>query len=1248
MVQQKLRRDLAGLMNGTVRRTPDARRGTFVQRACAGIVSAVVVLLQLMPGSAQGQEYPMTNGTIITCSGVLYDSGGGFGPYGANENLTTTICPDMPGQGIYLSFVIVDLSTAGSAPGDQVIIYNGDNVGAPVLGSYTTDELEGWVYGATPDNPSGCLTVQFISNEAGAGEFAAIISCQQPCFPPTADAIVVNELLPALICQGEQFTLDGSGSVAASGQTITTYTWELEDGTTLNGPVQTTSFTEAGEYILRLQVTDDAGCVNTNPSFVAVQVSTTPTFAGTTGSFTRCMGTAVDLNGLVQGTTWTGLPEANIGDPIELPDNVGTPFVSSIEYSAFPFGAALNNVNGLESICVDIEHSYMGDLLLVMTCPNGQSVNLHQQGGGTTFLGDANDTEPTGTPAVPGTCFTYCFAPDATNGTWVEATNAGMTIPVSQGNALAPGTYESVEPLSDLVGCPLNGTWTFTIIDNLLADNGVICAWELNFDPALFDDITTFTPVIGQGPDSSAWSGPGVVVDPVSGLNATVPLDTPGAFDYTLSVTDNFGCTYDTTITITVTEPPVVAATVVPGSTCSDPASLQAAIVANPPPPPNCTYTVVLQDAGGDGWQGGSQLIVNVGGTPTLCTLPNGGTATYTINVQPGQNILVVYTSGNPGNFQNSFTVFGADGAILYASPTGLPTGVAWQGIVTCGPTVGPPSYSWTPAAGASTPTQANTLTQITEETTFVVRVTAFGQPWCFTTDTVVVQPPSALANDSLVVHALCADSLGSIVIGTAGLGSPWNYRWTDADGNVVREVIGSIGDTLNATAGTYQVVVTESAAAGCIDSLTATILEPAPLEWVTTPTDTLICLTGEALLAAQVAGGTAPIQLIWDQGLLGNGPHSVSPIDSTVYSVVAVDDNGCRLDTVQAVIGVNPALTASPLVDVTECIGIPIAFAVSDAAGGDGDLWYDWGTGPGRDSSFTITPLNDTTLCITVSDGCETPVVTSCANITLLRTPPMVYSVDTAYGCDPLGVVFSFVDTTGGALIRWDLGDGTAVDGDTSLTHVYEQAGNFDVSVEVEWPNGCITDTTMVDMVRVLTVPTASFTWSPRPTTILEPTVTFEDLSFPNVVSWSWNFHDSIFSNQPDTVITYPDDVGDTYPVTLVVSNELGCSDSLLLLVEVEDQFLVFIPNTFTPSGDDLNETWGVVGNDISEEEYELRVFDRWGGEVFAADKPWLRWDGRLNGALLPQGVYTYRLSVRSRMTQQEKIIFGHVNLLH
>ena len=88
----------------------------------------------------------------------------------------------------------------------------------------------------------------------------------------------------------------------------------------------------------------------------------------------------------------------------------------------------------------------MGDLIVRIIGPTGQTVVMHQQNGGGTYLGVPNDFDE-GNPQL-GTCWTYCFSPTATNGTWVD--NAGGTLPA--------GTYKSLNPLAGLVGSPLNGT----------------------------------------------------------------------------------------------------------------------------------------------------------------------------------------------------------------------------------------------------------------------------------------------------------------------------------------------------------------------------------------------------------------------------------------------------------------------------------------------------------------------------------------------------------------------------------------------------------------------------------------------------------------------------------------------------------------------------------------------------------------------------------------------------------------------
>src|SRR5690606_21356453 len=106
------------------------------------------------------------------------------------------------------------------------------------------------------------------------------------------------------------------------------------------------------------------------------------------------------------------------------PDDVGIPFNTELVFTQFEPGQTLESVNDLLSICVSMEHSFMGDLVLSLTCPNGQAMIMHQQGGGGTFLGDANDTDGGGN-IVPGTCWSYCWSPTATLGTWANSAQFG-------------------------------------------------------------------------------------------------------------------------------------------------------------------------------------------------------------------------------------------------------------------------------------------------------------------------------------------------------------------------------------------------------------------------------------------------------------------------------------------------------------------------------------------------------------------------------------------------------------------------------------------------------------------------------------------------------------------------------------------------------------------------------------------------------------------------------------------------------
>jgi gliding motility-associated-like protein len=514
----------------------------------------------------------------------------------------------------------------------------------------------------------------------------------------------------------------------------------------------------------------------------------------------------------------------------------------------------------------------------------------------------------------------------------------------------------------------------------------------------------------------------------------------------------------------------------------------------------------------------------------------------------------------------------------------------------------------------------------------------------------VVMVSTNDLSNTIDSTAALCFGSTdGIITVTTAGNGGPWNYTWTDGAGNVVQSSTAQTGDVFNGGVGSYTVVVEEGPnGAGCTDTLTSSITEPPPLAWLTVPLDTLICFTGSAQLSALAEGGFGAIAYQWSHGPNGTGPHAVNPLSQTNYAVIVTDANGCVLGPVDAIVDVREPFTLDPLINDTTCFNIPATFSATGYSGGDGAYRFDWGFGPLGVDSVTMLPAQSTTVCVTLSDGCETPPITTCAWLEVLHVPAIELTADTTFGCVPFAVRFTLTDTTYGAWVEWAFGDDVIVEDTSSVVHTYADAGNFDVGLTITWPNDCVTDTLADDMVRTLTIPTALLTWTPNPATINDPIVHFQDLSVPNVVSWWWDFgYELGTSTEQDPVIEFPNEVGGSYPITLVVANELGCTDTLRTIVDVHDEFMVWVPNAFTPNAEGPNETFFVSGNDLSPENYLLIIFDRWGHEVFNTTDLYARWDGTFNGSVLPQGLYVYRLKVTSLSTPKKKEVIGHVNLL-
>ncbi|MBT8271839.1 MAG: PKD domain-containing protein, partial [Bacteroidia bacterium] len=336
-----------------------------------------ILLSLLLAYSLYGQNYNMQNGSISTCSGTFYDSGGSGGNYGNNESLVFTICPDTPGTWIQLDFF--QWSTQDGA--DTMFIYNGPDTASPLIGSGAGYDGPGIVdspglIAATSANASGCLTIEFISDgSANTIGWAADISCVEPCqtivsnLDSTDPAPNVDGYIR--VCTDEQITLTGSGTFEVD-DTGATYEWTDQFGTVLGaGTTATFSYPDPGVYIVNLNITDDnpTGCSNTNLINQVIQVGTRPDFSGTAAQDdTLCF----ENDGTGNSSTTTII----IGDaePVEfindctppvagetfLPDGSGTSYTTCITVDCYDSTQTLTDINQLIDICLNIEHTYLG------------------------------------------------------------------------------------------------------------------------------------------------------------------------------------------------------------------------------------------------------------------------------------------------------------------------------------------------------------------------------------------------------------------------------------------------------------------------------------------------------------------------------------------------------------------------------------------------------------------------------------------------------------------------------------------------------------------------------------------------------------------------------------------------------------------------------------------------------------------------------------------------------------------------
>ena len=502
------------------------------------------------------QVIPISNGSVHTCDGIFTDSGGDTGDYGPNENYHFTICPGTQGGNIRLDF-----EEAKFRPGDVLCFYDGTSDNEPLIACSTN--FAGQQFSVQATGQSGCITTVFVSNayqeEAG---WKAQISCAPICQEIQAR---VSGTIPGAqdgyidICAGEQVEFTASALFPNNNQYYTqsvadcSFAWDFGDGETATGQNVTHTFAQAGGFPVQLIVTDQNGCSSQNSINLYVRVASKPVLS-TDALPPLCAGKTIQLTAgtenadvIIQQDGGEISMVKSHSDSLALPDGTGASYVSSVYYDEFNPNQTLQNASDLKRIFVNMEHSWMRDLEISITCPSGKSIILnHHPGntGGEVFLGEPNELDEALPTPIPGVGYEYNWTSTATNPNWIDYANQYLP------GTLPAGDYQPYEPFTNLVGCPLNGEWQIEVKDLWASDNGFIFAWGLEFDPSLYAQGESFQPEI----TAIQWQPhPAITTD--NGATMEANFDHAGTKVLHLHVANDFGCTVDTSLRIKVLPP---------------------------------------------------------------------------------------------------------------------------------------------------------------------------------------------------------------------------------------------------------------------------------------------------------------------------------------------------------------------------------------------------------------------------------------------------------------------------------------------------------------------------------------------------------------------------------------------------------------------------------------------------------------------------------------------------------------------
>lgn len=254
---------------------------------------------------------------------------------------------------------------------------------------------------------------------------------------------------------------------------------------------------------------------------------------------------------------------------------------------------------------------------------------------------------------------------------------------------------------------------------------------------------------------------------------------------------------------------------------------------------------------------------------------------------------------------------------------------------------------------------------------------------------------------------------------------------------------------------------------------------------------------------------------------------------------------------------------------------------------------------------------------------------------VRLQQNPELRLNEPSVSECPPLTAPFSV--STKYALnptFSWFLSD-SLVSTDSIYVFQSNVPATYDLSVQLITDSVCI-DTVSVNFlnhIEVLELPTAAMSFNHDSKDMWEPHFEIYDEK-QNAIKHTFYLDSSKLSSLGYIELSL-NDTGN-YTITQIAEHANGCLDTISDTLRVIPEFLVYIPNAFSPNGDGLNDIW--YPSVFVWKTYNLRIFDRWGEEIFQSNDPNEGWNGEAHrgGVLSPIGSYSYLINIEGPDSRQ------------